>query len=156
MRERIEFMLNGQPAAAEVEGSESLLTMLRERFELTGAKEGCGTGECGACTVLVDGLAVSSCLLTAAEVAGCSVETIEGLAAPGGELHPIQEAFVENGAIQCGFCTPGMIMSSKALLDHNSDPSEDEIRTAIEGNLCRCTGYAQIVAAVKDAAERLK
>ncbi len=156
MRERIEFLLNGQPAAAEVEGSQSLLAVLRERFELTGAKEGCGTGECGACTVLVDGLAVSSCLLAAAEVAGCSVETIEGLAAPGGKLHPIQEAFVHNGAIQCGFCTPGMIMSSKALLDHNPDPSEDEIRTAIEGNLCRCTGYAQIVAAVKDAAGRLK
>lgn len=153
MKRRIEFTLNGQPATAEVSPSDTLLKVLRDDFELMGAKEGCGVGECGACTVIMDGQAVSSCLLPALEAEGASVETVEGLARPDGGLHPIQESFVEHGAIQCGFCTPGMVMSAKALLDKNPRPSEDQIRTALEGNLCRCTGYHQIVTAVKAVAE---
>ncbi len=156
MKETIRFVLNGQEVGAEVAPHHSLLTLLREQFDLYGAKEGCGVGECGACTVIVDGLAVNACLLPALEVDGARVETVEGLAAPDGTLHPIQQAFVELGAIQCGFCTPGMVMSAKALLDHNPSPGEDEIRTAIEGNLCRCTGYHQIVEAVKAAARNLQ
>ena len=156
MKETIRFVLNGQEVGAEVAPHHSLLTLLREQFDLYGAKEGCGVGECGACTVIVDGLAVNACLLPALEVDGARVETVEGLAAPDGTLHPIQQAFVELGAIQCGFCSPGMVMSAKALLDHNPSPGEDEIRTAIEGNLCRCTGYHQIVEAVKAAARNLQ
>jgi len=156
VKETIRFVLNGQEVGAEVAPHHSLLTLLREQFDLYGAKEGCGVGECGACTVIVDGLAVNACLLPALEVDGARVETVEGLAAPDGTLHPIQQAFVELGAIQCGFCTPGMVMSAKALLDHNPSPGEDEIRTAIEGNLCRCTGYHQIVEAVKAAARNLQ
>jgi carbon-monoxide dehydrogenase small subunit len=156
MKETIHFVLNGLEVSAEVAPHHSLLTLLREQFDLYGAKEGCGVGECGACTVIVDGLAVNACLLPALEVDGARVETIEGLAAPDGTLHPIQQAFVDLGAIQCGFCTPGMVMSAKALLDHNPSPSEEEIRTAIEGNLCRCTGYHQIVEAIKHAARNLQ
>lgn len=150
---RIEFELNGEPVTAEVEGAMSLLELLRERFGLNGAKEGCGAGECGACTVILDGKAVTSCILPAAEADGASVLTVEGLAGPGGELDPVQRSFVENGAVQCGFCTPGQVMSAKALLMSNPDPSETEIRTALSGNLCRCTGYQQIVEAVAAAAK---
>jgi carbon-monoxide dehydrogenase small subunit len=153
VRKRLEFTLNGNPEAVEVSPADTLLAVLRRDFELTGAKEGCGEGECGACTVLLDGLAVSSCILPALEAQGAEVQTVEGLAAPGGELHPLQRAFVEHGAVQCGFCTPGMVMSAKALLDVEPAPSEAQVRTAIEGNLCRCTGYHQIVQAVLAAAE---
>ncbi len=155
MKRVISFNLNGHEVSAEVESHKMLLQVLREEFQLTGTKEGCGQGECGACTVLVDGLPVNSCLYPAFEVDGAKVTTIEGLVAEGNRLHPIQEAFVEKGGIQCGFCTPGMIMSAKALLDERPDPSDEEIRRGISGNLCRCTGYVQIVESIKEAAKRL-
>jgi len=154
MREPLRFTLNGQEVVAQVAPADSLLTVLRRDFALTGAKEGCGEGECGACTVIMDGMAVSACILPALEAEGAQVETVEGLSAPGGDLHPLQQAFVEQGAIQCGFCTPGMVMSAKALLDAEPAPDQTEVRTAIEGNLCRCTGYHQIVSAVLAAAEK--
>ncbi len=153
MKRDMEFMLNGQPVRVEARGGQTLLQLLRDELGLKGTKEGCGAGECGACTVVVDGQALASCIYPALEVEGASVTTIEGLAAPDGSLHPLQEAFVKHGAVQCGFCTPGQIMSAKALLDANPHPGEDEIRSALEGNLCRCTGYHQIVEAVKAAAE---
>ena len=152
MKKEIHFTLNGYAVAVEVESHKMLLNVLREQLQVTGTKEGCGQGECGACTVLVDGLSVDSCLYPAFEVEGKSVTTIEGLVGEGNELHPIQKAFVENGGIQCGFCTPGMIMSAKALLDENPHPSEEEIRRGISGNLCRCTGYVQIVESIEKAA----
>lgn len=155
MKKQIQFTLNGYEVSAEVESHKTLLQVLREEFEVTGPKEGCGAGECGACTVLVEGLAVNSCLYPAFEVEGKSVTTVEGLIGEGNKLHPIQEAFVEEGGIQCGFCTPGMIMSAKALLDENPDPSEEEIKRGISGNLCRCTGYIQIIDSIKRAAEKL-
>ncbi len=130
-----------------------LLRVLRETFELTGPKEGCGQGECGACTVLVDGLNVDSCIYPAFEVEGKDVVTVEGLIGEGNKLDPIQEAFIEKGGVQCGFCTPGMIMSTKALLDEKRNPSDEEIKRAISGNLCRCTGYVQIVDSIKRASE---
>ncbi len=151
----IRFKVNGEDATVAVEPHWNLLRVLREELELTGAKEGCGAGECGACTVLVNGRAVNACLYPAVEADGAEVTTVEGLAGPGGELHPIQRAFVEKGAVQCGFCTPGMVLSAKALLDRMPLPSEEEIRTALAGNLCRCTGYAQIIEAVQAAAEEL-
>ena len=153
MTMRIEFELNGEPVTAEVDGAMSLLELLRERFGLNGAKEGCGAGECGACTVILDGKAITSCILPAAEADGAKVLTVEGLASPDGGLDPVQRSFVENGAVQCGFCTPGQVMSAKALLLENPDPNETEIRTALSGNLCRCTGYQQIVQAVAAAAK---
>jgi len=151
MARRISFLLNGEVQELEIEDHWTLLYLLREELGLTGTKEGCGSGECGACTVLVDNKAVNSCLYLAAEADGKEVLTIEGLASPDGTLHPLQRAFVENGAIQCGFCTPGMILSAKALLDENPSPTEEEIRHALAGNLCRCTGYLQIFRAVKAA-----
>ncbi len=154
MKRSVEFVLNGRPVKAEVSPDQSLLELLREEFELNGAKEGCNMGDCGACTVIMNGKAVNSCLVPALEVKGAEVLTVEGLVAPDGGLDPVQEAFVELGAIQCGFCTPGMVMSAKALLMRNPRPSEQEIRTALEGNLCRCTGYHQIIEAVKAAAEK--
>ena len=156
MKHHLEFTLNGHPVSAEVKSSQNLLSLLRDQFELTGAKEGCGEGECGACTVMVEGLAVNACIFPAIEASGCNVETVESLASAGGGLHPLQEAFVEYGAVQCGFCTPGMVMSAKALLDKETSPDEDQIRTAIDGNLCRCTGYTQIVFAIKAAAEKMR
>jgi carbon-monoxide dehydrogenase small subunit len=129
----------------------TLLKTLRERFELTGAKEGCGVGECGACTVVVDGDAVNACLYPIPEIDGKNVLTIEGVAKPDGSLHPIQKAFIENNGVQCGFCTSGMIMSAKALLEENAEPTETDIRTAISGNICRCTGYVQIVESIEIA-----
>ncbi len=149
----IHFTLNGEDAQAEVRPWWTLLRLLREYFGLTGTKEGCGEGECGACTVLVDGLAVNSCLFLAIRADGKDIVTIEGLSKAGGQLHPIQKAFVEKGAIQCGFCTPGMIIASKALLDRNHRPKEEEIKNAIVGNFCRCTGYVKIIEAVKYASE---
>jgi len=152
----IRFELNGAEVVATVDGAELLLDVLRERLGQPGVKEGCGEGECGACTVLVDGLAVNACLFPALEAEGKSVTTIEGLLRPGSRLSPVQDAFVEKGGTQCGFCTPGMIMSTQALLARNADPSDDEIREALSGNLCRCTGYVQIVESVKTAAAALR
>jgi aerobic-type carbon monoxide dehydrogenase small subunit (CoxS/CutS family) len=148
----VSFTLNGDPVTAEVPVTWTLLKTLRDYFELTGAKEGCGVGECGACTVIVDGQAVNSCLYPVPEVEGKAVTTIEGIAQKDGALHPIQKAFLENNGVQCGFCTSGMIMSAKALLDHNTDPNEDDIRKSISGNFCRCTGYVQIVESIEMAA----
>jgi aerobic-type carbon monoxide dehydrogenase small subunit (CoxS/CutS family) len=156
MKKIIRFFLNGREVSTEVESHEMLLQVLRDNFQLTGAKDGCGLGECGACTVLVDGLSVLSCLYPAFEVEGKSVTTIEGLVGEGNALHPIQKAFVERGGIQCGFCTPGMILSAKALLDENPEPAEEEIRRGISGNLCRCTGYVQIIDSIVEAAKSLK
>lgn len=155
IRRMIHFILNGHEVSAEVESHRMLLEVLRESFQLTGTKEGCGEGECGACTVLVDGMAVDSCLYPIFEIEGKSVTTIEGLVGEGNRLHPIQEAFVKKGGVQCGFCTPGMIISAKALLDDNPAPTDDEIKRAISGNLCRCTGYVQIVESIREAAGRM-
>jgi carbon-monoxide dehydrogenase small subunit len=156
MRKTVSFVLNGLEVTATVEGSMRLLDLLRGPLGMTGTKGGCGEGECGACTVIVDGLAVNSCLYPAAEIAGKNVTTIEGLRTMDNRLSIIQQAFVDAAGIQCGYCTPGMIMSAKALLDDNPDPGEDEICEALAGNLCRCTGYVQIIDSVKLAAERLK
>ena len=145
------MILNGEEVTVQVKPSATLVEVLRDQLELTGTKVACGEGECGACTVLLDGQPVNSCLLPAHKAQGREVLTVEGLA-PLGELHPLQKAFVEHGAVQCGYCTPGMLMSAKALLDRNPDPTEEEIRLAISGNLCRCTGYAKIVEAIKAAA----
>ncbi|KPL76207.1 (2Fe-2S)-binding protein [Levilinea saccharolytica] len=133
----------------------TLLDILREDLGLTGAKNGCESGECGACTVLMNGAAVNACLVLAGQADGCTVETIEGLS-KSGQLHPIQQAFVDAGAVQCGFCIPGMVMASKALLDHNPQPQEEDIRQALAGNICRCTGYTKIIQAVQMAAEELR
>ena len=152
---KIRLTVNGKQHECEVDAQTRLLDLLREDLALTGTKEGCGEGECGACTVLIDGRAVNSCLVLAPQVDGKSVLTIEGLA-KGAALHPIQQAFVEQGGVQCGFCTPGFIMSTVALLQDNPDPTDDEILTALEGNLCRCTGYTKIVEAVRTAAERMR
>jgi carbon-monoxide dehydrogenase small subunit len=156
MKTEISFILNGSKVNVTVDGHLRLIDVLRNTMGLTGTKEGCGEGECGACTVIVDGKAVNSCLYPAHEIEGKSIITIEGLAAPRHKLSKIQQAFVDNGAIQCGFCTPGMIMSAKALLDSNPNPSEEEIRDAFQGNLCRCTGYVQILEAVQQVAGKLK
>jgi carbon-monoxide dehydrogenase small subunit len=147
MKHPVGVVVNGTHYEVYVSPQRTLAEMLREDLGLTGIKQGCGEGECGACTVLLDGLPVSSCLILAVEAQGAEVTTIEGVA-DGAELHPLQAAFVEKGAVQCGFCTPGMILNARALLDENPDPSEHEIRTALSGNLCRCTGYQKIVDAV--------
>jgi len=138
-----------------VKSNTLLLDLIRDKIGLTGTKRGCDTGECGACTVLIEGKAVNSCLVLAVEADGKNIVTIEGLA-KNGKIHPIQEAFIEEGAVQCGFCTPGMILSTKALLDKNLNPSEEEIKKAIAGNLCRCTGYTKIIKAIKSAAKKMK
>ena len=151
---KLKFKLNGKPVELEVTGGERVLDLLRERLNLLGTKEGCGKGECGACTVLLDGAPVCSCLLLASHLAGKELVTIEGLA-PGGKLHPVQEAFAEVGAVQCGFCTPGAVLSAVALLQRRPDPSRAEIRSALSGNLCRCTGYEKIVTAVELAAKNM-
>jgi carbon-monoxide dehydrogenase small subunit len=148
--------VNGEPTSVEIEPDESLLRVLRERLALTGTKEGCDEGECGACTVLVDGRAVDSCLVLAVTAAGHSVTTIEGLTTPGGQLHPVQATFVNGNAAQCGICTPGMIMSAVALLAVNSRPTETDVREAIAGNLCRCTGYTTIVRSILAAAQTME
>lgn len=147
-----EFILNGRQVTSYAEGNTTLLEVLRQEMHLTGVKKGCETGECGACTVLMDGLNVNSCMVLIGEVAGHEITTIEGLSV-NGELDPIQRAFAEKGAVQCGYCTPGMIMSVKGLLNRNPDPSPEEIREAVAGNLCRCTGYEQIFEAVQYAVE---
>jgi len=152
----VEFTVNGVPHTVAVNPNVTLLQLLREKLSLTGTKPGCGSGDCGACTVLLDGRPVNSCLTLAAEVKGRSVTTIEGIATSGKELHPVQLAFVERGAVQCGYCTPGMIMSAVHLLNTNPDPTEDEIRHALGGNLCRCTGYTKIVEAIEVAGKAMR
>ena len=156
---RLKLLVNGEPHDAVVAGYKTLLEVLREDMGLCGTKHGCELGECGACTVLLDGEPVLSCLVLAVECEGRSVQTIEGLAEswkPGPELHPLQAAFADFGGSQCGYCTPGVIMTAKALLDRNPDPTKQEIKEATAGNLCRCTGYQQIVEAVEGAAAHLR
>lgn len=147
---KISFELNGMFKEMEVRSWDTALTVLRDSLGLIGTKEGCGIGECGACTIIVNGRAVNSCLMLAAQLDGCKVETIEGLS-KGGGLHPLQQAFLDAGAVQCGYCTPGMIMSAKALLDKFPNPNRDLISRFMSGNLCRCTGYQQIVEAIHRA-----
>ena len=154
MSYRVKLKVNGQDYELEVKSDERLVDVLRERLNLTGTKKGCEVGVCGSCTVIVDNMAVNSCLMLALEADGKNITTIEGIAR-GGKLNPIQKAFVEHGAIQCGFCTPGMVMSVKALLDENKNPNEDEIKKHLVGNLCRCTGYKKIIEAAKSAAKEM-
>ncbi len=149
MKRAISFILNGEKVRTEIESNLTVLQLLREKLGLTGTKEGCSMGECGACTVLLDGTSINSCIFPALELEGRSLVTIEGLAVETGNFHPLQKSFIEHGAIQCGFCTPGMLLSAKALLDENPHPTEEEIRKGIAGNLCRCSGYSQIVEAIK-------
>jgi len=152
----ISFELNGMQVVTAVQPHQRLLDVLRDTLGHTGTKEGCGEGECGACTVIVDGRAVNSCLFPAPEVDGTRVTTVEGLVLTDSTLSPVQQAFVTAGGAQCGFCTPGMVMSTVALLAANPDPTDTEIREALTGNLCRCTGYVQIVAAIGQAAAKLR
>jgi carbon-monoxide dehydrogenase small subunit len=152
MRKLINLKVNGETFNIAVEPRKTLLDVIRDDLGLTGTKKGCDQGECGTCTVIFDGKAVNSCLVLAVEAEGKDILTIEGLA-KGTKLHPIQDAFINHGAIQCGFCTPGMIMSAKVLLDKNSNPTETEVRDAIAGNLCRCTGYVKIIDAILAAAK---
>ena len=152
MKQLITLTVNGTTHEVAVESRQSLLQVLREVLHLTGTKEGCSEGECGACTVFLDGQTVDSCLVFGVEAHGRDIITIEGLAR-GEQLHPVQTAFADYGAVQCGFCTPGMILAAKALLDSNPHPTEAEIRRGISGNLCRCTGYVKIVEAIKAAAQ---
>jgi carbon-monoxide dehydrogenase small subunit len=147
--------VNGDPVEFVCEPDETLLDALRDRVGLTGVKEGCGTGDCGACTVVVDGRIVCSCLALGAEANGAKIETIEGMA-DGETLHPLQRKFIEHAALQCGICTPGFLLASKALLERNPNPSEEQVRYWLAGNLCRCTGYDKIVRAVMDAAQEMR
>jgi aerobic carbon-monoxide dehydrogenase small subunit len=153
MKQLITLTVNNQEYELAVEPNLTLLDLLRYRLELTGTKKGCDEGDCGACTVIMNGKAVSSCLVLAVQANGKEILTIEGMETEEG-IHPIQQAFIDNGAIQCGYCTPGMILSAKTLLDRNPQPSEEEIRTAISGNLCRCTGYQKIVEAIEEASAK--
>lgn len=147
--------INGEAITAEVDPSISLAQFLRENLYLTGTKIGCGKGECGACTIIMDGKSVTSCIIPVLRAEGAVIQTIEGVA-KNGKLHPLQEEFINQGAVQCGFCTPGMIMSAKALLDENPEPKKEEIREALGGNICRCTGYVNIERAVEAAAQRIQ
>ncbi len=150
----ITLNVNGISRKVDVEATTTLLDVLRDRLGLLGTKKRCEAGDCGACTVILDGRAVASCLILAVEADGRKVLTVESLSNASGELSPLQKAFIDKGAVQCGFCTPGMLMSAKALLDRNPHPTEDEIREAIAGNLCRCTGYAKIVEAIMEVSRR--
>lgn len=152
---KIEFYLNGKQTLVDVHPDRKFVDVLREDLGLTGTKEGCGAGECGACTVLVEGQSRLSCLMTVAQLQGRHITTIEGLAV-NGELHPVQEAFVEHGAVQCGFCTPGMVLASVELLNQNPEPGREQIRQGLSGNLCRCGGYGKIVDAVEAAGRKLR
>lgn len=154
-RTHVTCTVNGDQTEFLCDPGESLLNTLRDELSLTGVKEGCGTGDCGACSVLIDGRVNCSCLVFSAEAEGSNIMTVEGLA-DGGELHPLQQAFLEGAALQCGVCTPGFLMAAKALLDNNPDPTETQIRYALAGNLCRCTGYDKIVRSVQEAAVELK
>ena len=155
MSVKVSTTVNGDDVDFICEPDETLLDVLRNRLSLTGAKEGCGTGDCGACSVTIDGRLVCSCLVLGAEAEGREIETIEGMA-DGDTLHPLQRKFIEHAALQCGICTPGFLIAAKALLDHNPDPTEEEIRFGLAGNLCRCTGYDKIVRAVQDAAIEMR
>jgi len=155
MKRMIRIEVNGDSRAIEVENRRTLLEVIRDDLKLTGTKKMCDMGECGSCTVLLDGVPVNSCLVLAVDADGKKVQTIEGVA-HGDDLDPIQEEFIQRGAIQCGFCTPGMILATKAFLAKNPNPTEQEVRTALSGNLCRCTGYVRIVEAVMTSAERLR
>ena len=152
---KIEITVNGRKRQFDVEPNKLLLNLVRDELHLTGTKYGCGIGECGACTVHLDGEAVLACMILAVDADGRHVDTIEGVAVDG-DLDPVQESYIEEGAIQCGFCTPGMVMAAKALVDANPDPTDDDIKTALGGNLCRCTGYTQIVDSVRQAARSMK
>ena len=154
-KHHISATVNGEPVEFLCEPQETLLDVLRDRLNLTGSKEGCGSGDCGACSVIVDGRLVCSCLMLGAEAEGHEIETIEGMAR-GETLHPLQQKFLEHAALQCGFCTPGFLVAAKALLDRNPDPTETEARYWLAGNLCRCTGYDKIIRAVLDAAAELR
>ena len=147
--------INGDDVSFACDGDETLLDALRNRIGMTGVKEGCGTGDCGACSILLDGRLVCSCLVLAAEAEDSSIETVEGMA-DGSTLHPLQQKFLDHGALQCGVCTPGFLIAAKALLAKNPDPTEEEIRFGLAGNLCRCTGYDKIVRAVMDAAQVMR
>lgn len=149
----IDFILNGEKTTLDVTPDRRAVDVLREEYGLTGTKEGCGAGECGACTILVDGESKLSCLMLAAQLSGCEIITIEGMAGDN-DRHPLQDAFIRHGAVQCGFCTPGMILSATALLKCNPNPSRTDIREGLSGNLCRCTGYQKIVDAVESTARR--
>jgi carbon-monoxide dehydrogenase small subunit len=153
-RQSINLKINGTPREVAVEPHWTLLETVREQLRLTGSKEGCGTGDCGACSMLVDGKLITSCLMLAPEADGSEIVTIEGIAG-NGDLHPVQQAFLDAGGVQCGFCTPGMIVATKALLDRNPRPTLDDVRLGLAGNLCRCTGYTKIYEAVLAAAERI-
>ena len=155
MKKQIILTVNGHERSVLVEPRQTLLDVLRYDLRLTGTKEGCGDGNCGSCTILMDGQAVNSCLVLAVEADGHNILTIEGLVQDG-ELHPLQKAFIDEGAVQCGFCTPGMIMNAKAILDINPHPTEEQVRLAIAGNLCRCTGYDKIVRAILKVAAASK
>ena len=154
MKRTIELTVNGDSHTAIIDARETLLDSLRYKLDFMGPKEGCGNGNCGACTVELNGRLVNSCLVLTLEAEGAEVTTVEGVAA-GDQLHPVQRAFIDNAGLQCGFCTPGFIMSAKALLERNPNPSEAEIRLAISGNLCRCTGYDKIVKAIQAASQAL-
>ena len=153
MEYRVKFYVNDAPVELTVPANRTLLSVLRDDLALTGTKEGCGAGECGACTVIMDGLAVNACLILAPELNGKHIETVEGLA-KGDQLSPLQESFIEHMALQCGFCTPGMLMSAESLLREKPHPTREEIATAMSGNLCRCTGYKKIVEAIEDVAAK--
>jgi carbon-monoxide dehydrogenase small subunit len=154
--EHISLVVNGQPREGDVEPRRMLVQFIREDLELTGTHVGCDTSQCGACTVHIDGKAIKSCTMLAVQADGATVTTIEGMAAADGALHPLQQAFWEKHGLQCGFCTPGMIMAAADLLTRDTEPSDDEIRHAIEGNICRCTGYHNIVAAIREAAVTMR
>jgi carbon-monoxide dehydrogenase small subunit len=154
-KQRINAMVNGEPVTFLASPRQTLLDALRDELGLTGTKEGCSSGDCGACTVRIDGRLVCACLVLAPEAQGHAIETVEGMAGPG-RMHPVQQQFLEQAALQCGFCTPGLLMAAKDLLERNPDPSESEIRFALAGNLCRCTGYDKIVRAVQAAAVQMR
>ena len=155
MKQHVQTVINGEATEFLCRPQDTLLMVLRDTLQLTGSKEGCGSGDCGACSVLFGGRLVCSCLVLAVEAQGKQIETIEGMA-PAGQLHPLQQAFLSHGALQCGICTPGLLMAAKSLLDKNPSPTETEIRYWIAGNLCRCTGYDKIVRAIMDAAQQIR